>query len=266
MDGRTRLENHTAIITGASSGIGEAIARRFAAEGLQVVLVARRLERLTQIADEINRHGNRAGVIEADLSLEGERQRLFDTVVERFSQPFILINNAGFSYYGYFSDILWETARALLEININAVVHLSQLFLPKMQAYGCGHIINIGSMVGQFPNQGTNIYAGTKAFLDAFTTALYRENQGTGVHVSVIRPGPVATELFDVSERLPGSRRLPAEKAAISAEVVAHKVWKMVKRPRRVAYVPAYTALSPWIELVFGGVIDRLGPLLLKKP
>ena len=265
MDKRKRIEERTVIITGASSGIGEAIARKFAAEGLQVVMVARRLERLKRIADEINSHVHRAEVIEADLSLEGERQWLFNTVVKRFNQPFVLINNAGFSYYGYFSDILWETARALLEINITAVVHLCQLFLPKMQAHGCGHIINIGSMVGQFPNQGTNIYAGTKAFLDAFTTALYRENQGTGVNISVVRPGPVSTELFDVSERLPGSRRLPAEKAAISADVVARKVWHVAKHPRRVAYVPVYTALSPWIELIFGGVIDRLGPLLLRR-
>ena len=83
--------------------------------------------------------------------------------------------------------------------------------------------------------------------------------------MSVIRPGPVATELFDVSENVPGSRRIPAERSAIPAEVVADKVWRVVKKPRRYAYVPAYTALSPWIEMIFGSLIDRLGPLLLKR-
>ena len=153
----------------------------------------------------------------------------------------------------------------MIDININAVVHLTHLFLPAMVENRSGHIINIGSLVGQFPNQGTTVYAGTKAFLDAFTTAFYRENRGSGVTMSVIRPGPVATELFDVSENLPGSRRIPAERNAISADVVANKVWQVIKRPRRYAYVPVYTVLSPWVELIFGNLIDKMGPLLLKR-
>ena len=254
-----------AIITGASSGIGEAVARKLAEEGIRVVLVARREQLLKRIVSEINQNGGKAHAITADLLDEDERVRINREILVDYGPVDILINNAGFSYYGFFSDMAWETAEALIKINALAVVHLSTLFLPSMLEKHAGHIINMGSIVGQFPNQGTAVYAGTKAFLDAFTTAFYRENIRSGVVMSVIRPGPVRTELFDVAEHIPGSRRLPAEKAAIDADMVAEKVWKIIQKPRRVAYVPGITGLSPWIELIFGKVIDRLGPLLLRK-
>jgi short-subunit dehydrogenase len=178
-----------AIVTGASSGIGEAVARRLAAAGLRVVLVARRMERLLGIKREIESAGGRAEVVSADLGCEHDRLSLF----ERVRAADVLINNAGLGWYGYYADMPWQIARELLQVNIGAAAHLTSLFLPGMRARNFGHIINVGSISGSIPSQGVALYCASKSFMDAFTTALHRETRGTNVQVSVVRAGPVNT-------------------------------------------------------------------------
>ena len=109
------------------------------------------------------------------------------------------------------------------------------------------------------------MYAGSKAFLDAFTTALYRECHGSGVKVSVMRLGPVRTEFFDQARTKENGYSVPAERFAISTERVNRALWRLLRHPRRVMYVPGWLALSKYLEILFGAVIDRLGPLLLKR-
>ena len=254
-----------ALVTGASSGIGAATARRLAKEGLLVILVARRVRRLEQLAAEIIAGGGQAEVISADLGLEEDRQRVYDTVNSRHGCPDVLINDAGFSYYGYLVDMPWQTGLDMLAVNVVAAIHLTYLFLPEMLARRSGHIITIGSINGGFPNQGTAMYSGTKGFLDSFCTALHRELRGSGVHIGEIRPGPVATELYDVSESIENGRRIPMENAAIPSEAVAETVWGMLRRPKRIRYVPGYLAVLPLIEFSFGWLIDLIGPALLKR-
>ena len=251
------------VISGASSGIGAAAACEFAKHHMQVVLLARREDRLNKVAKDIRSNGGRTHVIPVDLSIEAERERVCEEIKAKYGTPAVLINNAGFAWYGFYHEMPWETAREEVMINVIATLHLTRLFLPGVLARKRGAIINVGSIVGQFPNQGIAIYSGTKAFLDAFTTVLHRETQRSGVHVSVIRPGPVSTELFDMSESLPGSRRLPSERFAVTSEAVARRIWRLYQKPRKVVYYPWYTGFSPWIELLFGWLIDRLGPLLL---
>jgi short-subunit dehydrogenase len=133
-----------------------------------------------------------------------------------------------------------------------------------MRARGHGNIINIGSISGSFPNQGIAIYSATKSFLDAFTSALYREIRGSRIHVSVVRAGPVVTEFCEKASIKKGGRHLPTEYMGVTAEKVARRIWDLFKRPRKVIYVPAYLRITPWVELTFGWLVDRLGPLLLK--
>jgi short-subunit dehydrogenase len=109
------------------------------------------------------------------------------------------------------------------------------------------------------------MYAGTKAFLNAFTTALHREMRRSGVTISVLQPGPVVTEFFDQAASQKNGRRVPAERLAIPAERVAGAVWSLLRRPRRQAFVPWFTRLTPWISLLFAGVMDWVGPLLLRR-
>lgn len=254
-----------ALVTGASSGIGTAVARKLAHEGMKVVLVARRLARLNGLADEITRSGGQAEAIQADLASENDRLRIFEQTTDALGREDILVNNAGLGWYGYYADMPWDVAAQLMQVNITAVAHLTNLFLPRMMAFDKGHIINIGSIAGSFPNQGVALYSASKSFLDAFTTVLHRELRGTRVHCSVVRAGPVSTEFFDQAANRQSGLRVPAERFAVTPERVADRICRLIKRPRRVIYVPRTLAVVPWVEMFFGGIVDRLGPLLLRR-
>jgi uncharacterized protein len=263
---KPNMHGKTALVTGASSGIGEATARRLSQEGLRTILVARRAERLWRVVEQIQASGGQALALVADLSQESERIRVYEEVMLYTGGLDVLVNNAGFGWYGYLEDMPWTIAKDMLSVNVEAVVHLTRLFLPGMKARGSGHIINMGSIVSSLPSQGTAAYAGTKAFLGAFSTALHRELYGSGVQVSVVLPGPVATELFDNSACLEKGRRIPMEAAAIPPEKVAAAVWLLLRHPRRFVYVPGFLMLVPLVEFCFGWCMDRIGPILLKQP
>jgi short-subunit dehydrogenase len=261
----SRYLGKTALITGASSGIGAAAAASLAAEGLTVVLVARRQEKLAQLASEISASGGQAFVMPADLSTPPGVEQLVRDLFQKGIHVDVLVNNAGFGWYGYYADMAFATAHEMLQVNISAVIQLTRLLLPGMLERRSGHIINIGSIAGSMPNQGVAIYAASKAFLDAFTTSLHRELRGSGVQVSVVRPGPVKTEFFQTARTLPEGGSVPAERFAVSAELVANAVVSLLAHPRRVVFVPWFLGVSAWLEPLFGGLIDRLGPLLLRR-
>lgn len=262
---RKSWENKIAVVTGASSGIGAATARRLAREGMQVVLVARRLDRLEELAGGIRQDGGQAYAIPVDLSQEADRAGIFEEITGRFGAVDVLVNNAGLGWYGYGSDMAWRTAWEMLQVNVEAVVQLSLGFLGRMRKRDAGHIINVGSISGSIPSQGIALYGATKSFLDNFTTALHRELSGTRVHVSVVRAGPVRSEFGEVALSKENGGHVPTEHVGVTAEHVAWRIWKLMLRPRRVIYVPDWLRVVPWAELTFGWIIDRVGPLLLKK-
>ena len=254
----------SALVTGASSGIGTALSLSLAREGFHVFLVARRQQRLEKIHDEILDFGGECTIISADLSQKSERERLYQEVTSAPIHIDVLVNNAGFGWYGYFSEMPWSIAEEMISVNIESVAHLTSLFLADMIKRSCGHVINIGSIAGGLPNQGIAVYAGSKAFLDAYSTALFRETRGSGVSVSVMRLGPVKTEFFDQARSLKNGYSVPAERFAISTVRVEQAFKRLLKRPRRAVYVPRWLWISQFVEAVFAPIIDLLGPLLLK--
>jgi UDP-glucose 4-epimerase len=254
-----------AVVTGASGGIGAAVAKKLGLEGLKVVLVARRRDRLEDLAIEIRRSGGEALVIAADLTKDEERQCVFDQVRSAYGSVDVLVNSAGLGWYGFGDEMPWTLAWQMLQVNIAAVAHLTLMFLKDMKARGSGHIVNVGSIAGSLPSQGVALYSATKSFVDAFTTALHRELRGTNVHVSVIRPGAVRTEFFERASRLPSALRMPAKRLGVGTEAVASRIWSLLRRPTRVAHIPRLLRLVPWIEPSLGWLIDRLGPLLLRR-
>lgn len=258
-------EGKVALVTGASSGIGEATARMLAAKGLRVALVARRKERLEDVAAQITRQGGEAIAISADLCSESERMRIIEEVREKWGKVDVLINNAGVAWYGYGADMPWDVASRMIELNVSALVHLTMLVIRRMRSYNSGHIINVSSIAGSFPQQGTMLYSASKSFVDSFSTVLYREMRGTNVHVSSIKPGAVTTELFQVADNNPTSLPIPAEGMAVSVESVVKRIWGLLNRPRRLAYVPRFLWVVPWVEALFGWFIDLLGPILLRR-
>ena len=245
------LKDKVAIISGAASkkGIGLATARLFSAHGCRVAILDRDENMSIEAANSL---GNGHIGIGCDVSDRDACRRSVNQVIDRFGCVDILINNAGFGWYGYLKDMPWSEADDLLRVNIVALTRLTQAFMPQMTARNSGHIINLGSIVGVMPNQGIALYSGSKAYVDAFTTALHRELRGTQVHAGVIRPGPVKTEFFDLSAKLPGSTRIPGEQLAATSAQVADEIIRQLNHPKRFRFVPGWMRVTAWVEFYFG--------------
>ncbi len=258
-------QGKTALVTGASAGIGLQIARALAARGLNLILTARREDRLAVLARSLEAEGCQVSVIPADLSRVEDVARLAEAALAHPGGVDVLINNAGLGWYGYYSDMPLAVLNELMAVNVYAPVLLTRLLLPPMIQRRCGRIINISSISAAIPSQGIVLYGASKAFLDSFTTSLHRELRGNGVSVCEVRPGPVTSEFYARSASREGGRRVPAERFAVSAERVAARAVRLLPYPRRVTNVPALLGAVPWLELTFGWLIDRLGPLLLRR-
>ncbi len=199
-------KDKTALITGASSGIGAVFAHTLAARGSHLVLVARSENKLHALSEELTRqHGVRVEVIKADLSREAAPGEVYAETQRRGLQVDMLINNAGFGTYGLFDQESGERQHAEVMLNVTAVVDLTYLFLPGMLARGAGAVINVGSTAGFQPIPYMAVYGATKAFVLSFTEALWAECRDRGVRVLALCPGPVDTPFFDA-----GGSREPA--------------------------------------------------------
>ena len=263
-EGRT-VTSKVAVITGASSGIGAATAADLAAMGFTVVLAARRAERLEALAEEIRAAGGRADVFSVDLAAPDGPQSLHRYVAEKYGTCDVLVNNAGFGWYGYTEQMPADVARDMVAVNASASVQLILSFLPEMKKRKRGHIVNMSSIAGSFPSQGVALYCATKSFVDTLTTALFRELKGTGVHVSAVRPGPVASEFFSTAAAFQAGGAVPAERFAVTPQLVSRVVCKLLARPRRVAYVPRGMGIVPLVEAAFGWIFNLVGPFLLRR-
>ncbi len=252
------------LVTGASSGIGEAVCREAARCGARVVMVARRTTELARIGGEIRRGGGTADWIGADLTDDEDVRRLLDELHRRYGHIDILVSNAGSGWYGPVWEMSWDSAQSLIELNVVATARLALALLPEMVAARRGHLIVMGSIAGSLPAQGIAIYAATKAFLESYCRSVYRETRRTGVAVSLVKPGAVVTPFFDAARR-DGGRRIPFSSRGLSAQHVACRVVGLMGRPRRQMYVPFYLRLVPLVELLFGWVLDRLGPIALRR-
>lgn len=198
------LRGEWAVVTGASSGLGVDFADVLAGKGANVVLTARREERLREQADLLRkRHGVEARVVPADLSVEAARVRLRDRLAEEGIRPIVLINNAGFGVWGRFADIPWERENRMLQLDVVAVAHLTKLFLPAMIERGRGYILQVASIGAYQPCPTYATYGAAKAFVLSFGEALAWELRGTGVHVTVLSPGVTRTEFLQVAGQQP---------------------------------------------------------------
>jgi serine 3-dehydrogenase (NADP+) len=188
------LTGKTAIVTGASSGIGEATARAFAAAGARLMLVARRVDRLEQLAKEI---GPDACVLSLDLALPDAAQTLLNAAVVQFGTIDILVNNAGILRTSPVDTFDLDELEPLIAINYSAVVRTSILFARHMKAKGSGQIVNLSSIGASLTAAGTGVYGGLKRALEIFTDALRIELAGSGVRVGLVAPGTTTTEIFE---------------------------------------------------------------------
>ncbi|GBQ88646.1 SDR family NAD(P)-dependent oxidoreductase [Asaia krungthepensis] len=190
------VERRTAIVTGASSGIGAAYADRLARRGFDLVLVARRADRLEALAKEIaSSLGRQVRVVAADLACESDLRRI-EGIVEATSDLSLIANVAGTGALGPATSINPSAVEAMLKVNVIALTRLSLAASRRFTAVGAGTIINIGSIVAVMAVPGAGAYSGSKAYVFDFSRALQAEAEGHGVTVQVVMPGPVYSEFF----------------------------------------------------------------------
>ncbi|MGN6384486.1 MAG: SDR family NAD(P)-dependent oxidoreductase [Dyella sp.] len=192
-----RLVGKVALVTGASSGIGEATAIALAEEGARVAVTARRRDRLQRLAAELAALGAEPLVLEADLLDEAQAQRVVRDTEAHFGRLDVLVNNAGVMYLEPVAEADLGRWRQMLELNVLSLIASTQAALPGMTARHDGHIVNISSTAGRIANPNAAAYSATKFGVVAFSEALRREVYKHGIRVSVIEPGVVQTELRD---------------------------------------------------------------------
>ncbi|MDZ8236643.1 MAG: SDR family oxidoreductase [Nostoc sp. ChiQUE01a] len=214
----------TALITGASSGIGKAFAEELAARKKNLVLVARSEDKLNQLAKELKeKYKIQVDVIVKDLTEPNAAAAVFDATKAKGLTIDLLINNAGFGSYGDFAESDGERQVKIVQLNILALVDLTHKFLPIMRQRRSGSIINVSSITGFQPIPYLSVYAASKAFILSFSEALWAENRQYGVRVLVTCPGPIETNFF-AEANFPPALAGSTEKVYSSEEVVSESL------------------------------------------
>jgi uncharacterized protein len=233
----------TALVTGASSGIGEDLARLFAADGHNLVLVARGGERLHALAGELrDRQHIAASVIVADLSDPASSDRIARELLEKGQQIDVLVNNAGFGQYGMFAKVDPVELGRLLQVNVSALTLLTRLLLPAMLSRGSGRVLNVASTAAFQPGPLMAPYYASKAYVLSLSEALAEETRGTGVTVTCLCPGPTTTR-FQARAGMQKSKLFKMLSTMSSAEVA----------------LAGYRGVMTGRRLVIPGLMNKLG-------
>ncbi|MEE4173951.1 MAG: SDR family oxidoreductase [Xanthomonadales bacterium] len=257
MRGSAAGERPWALVTGASAGIGLEFCRQLAARGYSLVLLARREERLREIAEELGEsHGADCRVITADLSDPAACEFIQQALDEAGISVELLVNNAGYGVPGKLVDVPWETHQAFLQVMVTAVCELTWRLMPGMIARGRGHIINVASVAGLSPSTaGHTLYGASKAFLIKFSEALAQEGAPHGVRVSALCPGFTYSEFHDVTGTRDRVSQLPGYLWLQADEVVADGLDAVLRDKPRVVTVPGGVyKLLVWISGAFPGL------------
>lgn len=190
----TTLQGKTALITGASGGIGLELATLFAADGYDLVLVARTQEALQKLAEELSgKYGVRASVLPKDLAMPGAPEEIHRELSRSGVVIDFLVNNAGFGTFGFFIETPLPSTMEMLQVNMTALTHLTRLFVEDMRVRKFGRILNVASTAAFQPGPLMAVYYATKSYVLSFSEALANELRGTGVSVTVLCPGPTRT-------------------------------------------------------------------------
>lgn len=256
---RRKLTNHVALVTGASSGIGEATARLLAQHGCDLVLAARRRGHLETLAAELNRDegGGSVLTLQVDITELDQVERAVEATLERYGKIDILINNAGVGRLDWLEDL--DPVLQIdhqIRVNLLGSIFMTRAVLPHMQARRQGHIIQMASAAGLIGAPTYSVYAASKFGLRGFTEALRREIKAWGIHVTVIYPGPVRTSFAqeDVMKRRTGIRS--PRVIVLDPEDVAKAVVNSIHRHRRSLVLPVVMRPIVWLNQIWPNLID----------
>ncbi len=245
------MQPNTALVTGASSGIGMELARICAREGHNLLLTARREQRLMELKNELETEfGVDVMFFTVDLAEHEAPPKLFEFVQENAISVQILVNNAGVGDYGFFHESDWNRQAAMLDLNIRALTHLTHLILPEMIKQNRAYILNVASTAAFQPGPLMSVYYATKSYVLSFGEAIANELQDTGVTVTTLCPGPTESE-FQKEANMEKSKLFDRFPVATSKEIAEYGYKTMIKGKRVAIYglinkfIPKAVGISP---------------------
>jgi clavulanate-9-aldehyde reducatase len=233
------MSNRVAVVTGASSGIGEATAKALAREGYAVALAARREERIEELAEQISSAGGKALAVPTDVGDQSSAEALIKAAKDELGSVDVLVNNAGVMLLGPILGADVEHWQRMVNVNVLGLMYCTHAALPLMQEQGAGHIVNVSSVAGRTARLGSGVYNATKWGVGAFSESLRQEALNYGVRVTIIEPGYVDTELQGHNEHPMVVERMAKDKEQIGkvldAEDIANAIVYAVQQPEHVS-------------------------------
>ncbi len=233
-----KLDGKVAVITGASSGIGEATAEALAAEGASVMIAARRRERLEDLVERISGDGGKAVAVECDITDEEQAHGLIRQAKDEFGRVDILVNNAGVMQLSEVEKGLSNEWRTMFEVNVLGLLYVTDAAIETMKEQGSGHLVNISSLASRGTRPALGVYSGTKMAVNGISEALRQELLEDDIRVTMVEPGAVETELpehITDEEARQGLNTMLEQLEPLKAEDIANAITYVVTQPQRVS-------------------------------
>jgi short-subunit dehydrogenase len=265
-DLNTRIQGCFVAITGASSGIGEKIAIECAKQGAHLILLARREERLAQLAEKIkNDYGVSSHYYPLDVQNLDSIQHVFTTIQKEIGQIDVLVNNAGFGIFNNVQDATMDEMKNMFEVNVYGLVACTKMVLPAMIERKKGHIINIASQAGKISTPKSSLYSATKHAVLGFTNSLRMEVKNSNIYVTSVNPGPIKTDFFTIADKQ-GNYVKNVERWMLDPNKVARKIVHSMFTPKREINLPGWMNAGSTIYQVMPKLFERMaGKAFLKK-
>lgn len=261
------MKDKTVIITGASSGIGKALAYEFAKHGAQIVIAARRIEKLETIAEEISQKGIKILAVKTDVAIEADCKNLIDKTVEKFGKIDILINNAGISMRALFKDLDLSVLKRIMDVNYWSTVYCTKYAMPYLLK-AKGSTVTVSSITGYAGLPARTGYASSKFAVHGFMESLRMENYNTGLHVMVVAPGFTESEVRFHALTADGSPQGDTprkEEKLMSAEEVARRIVKAIKKRRKALVMTFEGKAMVFLRKIFPRWLDKITIGILKR-
>ena len=256
------FKNKIILITGASSGIGKESAIEFAKLGANIILVARKKDKLEQVANELKKFNVSILVCQCDVSKKDQVKEMSKIVLEKFESIDVLVNNAGFAIYGSVDDLTIDEIESQMETNYFGMVYCIKNFLPSMLKKKSGHIVNVASVAASFGLPGIASYCASKFAMLGFSEGLKHELNNTGVGITVVSPIMVRTNFFEH----PSFEKMPKfSPVSLSSKTVAKTILKAANSPRLEIIVPSVVRGAVWAKNTFPYVINPILGKSFKK-
>ena len=257
------FKDKVVVITGASSGIGEAAAIKFAKKGAKIALVARRKDKLLEVENKIKKFSQSTLVCQCDVSNKEQVDSIAKTILDKFGGIDILVNNAGFVIYGKVNELSSEEIVSQMETNYFGMIYCTKAFLPQMLKQHSGHIVNVASVGASFSAPGVSSYCATKFAMLGFSEGLHHELYGTGVGLTVVSPIMVRTPLFDHPSFANFSKFSTG--ISLSSETVAKTILKASNSSRLEIVVPSVARAAIWLKQTFPYFINPIIGSIFRK-